>query len=72
MYTIKEIRNKKPEQKPDLSNMSAAERKVATKPTLYFLHGRWFHRDQIMLISGTDAETERQIAARPKRGPAGN
>ena len=72
VYTIKEIRNKKPEQKPDLSNMSAAERKVATKPTLYFLHGRWFHRDQIMLISGTDAETERQIAARPKRGPAGN
>ena len=77
VYTIKDIRNKKKKQtheerREELKKMTAAERKVATKPTLYFLHGRWFHRDQIMLISGTDAETERQIAARPKRGPAGN
>jgi len=35
---------------------------------MYFLHGRWFHRDQILLVTGTDAETERQVAARPKRG----
>ena len=53
IYTIKDIRNPK---------------KDGTKPTLYFLHGRWFHRDQIMVVTGTDAETEKQIAARPKRG----
>ena len=76
VYTIKEIRNKKKKQsakarQEEIKKMTAAQRKTATKPTLYFLHGRWFHRDQIMVISGTDAETERQVAARPKRG-AGN
>ena len=70
VYTIKDVRNKKKKvvSSEDLDKMTAAERKAATKPTLYFLHGRWFHRDQILLVSGTDAETEKQIAARPKKG----
>jgi hypothetical protein len=52
VYTIKDIHNQN----------------TASKPTLYFLHGRWFHRDQILLVTGTDSETEKQIAARPKKG----
>ena len=64
----REIADLRAERKAALDKMTAAERKAATKPTLYFLHGRWFHRDQILLVSGTDAETEKQIAARPKKG----
>ena len=58
VYAIKDIRNP-PVFGPNLRN---------PKPTLYFLHGRWFHRDQIMVVTGTDSETEKQIAARPKKG----
>ena len=58
LYTINEIRN------PPVFGPRARN----PNPTLYFLHGRWFQRDQILLVSGTDAETERQVAARPKRG----
>ena len=58
VYAIKDIRNP-PVLGPNQRN---------PKPTLYFLHGRWFHRDQIMVVTGTDAETEKQIAARPKKG----
>ena len=28
--------------------------------------GKWVDRDAILLVSGTDAETERQVAARKK------
>ena len=58
VYTIQRIRN------PPVFG----PRERNPKPTLYFLHGRWFHRDQILVVSGTDAETERQVAARPKGG----
>ena len=80
VYTISKIRNRKPprKKKPTPEEIQAekdrvaaltyAELKQETKPTMYFLHGRWFHRDQILLVTGTDAETERQVAARPKRG----
>ncbi len=37
-------------------------------PKRYLVNGMWRNRDQILLVSGTDGETERQIAARPKRG----
>lgn len=33
-------------------------------PRKYFVNGQWRHRDQLLIVSGTDAETERQIAAR--------
>ncbi len=59
VYTIKEIRNPPP----------FGPRERNPKPPLYFLHGRWFNRDQLLIVSGTDAETEKQVAARPKRGP---
>ena len=38
-------------------------------PTRYFVNGNWRFRDAIMLVTGTDAETAAEIAARPKRGP---
>ena len=60
VYTIRDV---KPPHPPEGSELPPN-----SKPTMYFLHGRWFHRDQILVITGTDAETERQVAARPKRG----
>ena len=63
VYTIKEIRN------PALPKKTFGPRERNPKPPLYFLHGRWFNRDQLLIVSGTDAETEKQVAARPKRGP---
>ena len=36
------------------------------KPARYFIHGQWRDRDQFLLISGTDAETERRIENRRK------
>ncbi len=67
-YTIVKIQNDRDREptKAQLDAMTAGERKAALKPTLYFVNGRWYHRDQIMLITGTDAETERQIAARKR------
>jgi hypothetical protein len=38
--------------------------KTKEKVPRYYVNGNWFDRDQLLLISGTDAETERQIAAR--------
>ena len=32
--------------------------------TRYFVNASWRDRDQILLVSGTDAETERQVAAK--------
>ena len=63
VYTIKDIRNKK-----DHKKKQTKQEKADTRPTLYFLHGRWFHRDQILLVTGTDEETDRQISVRPKKG----
>ena len=69
VYTIKDIRNPKPPPPPPPPpGEEKAPEPVQLKPTLYFVHGRWFHRDQILVVTGTDAETERQISARPKRG----
>jgi hypothetical protein len=62
VYTIKEIRNN-PKPVPP-----GTPKPRNPKPPTYFLHGRWFNRDQLLLISGTDAETEKQIDARPKKG----
>ena len=38
--------------------------KILTKneTSRYFVNGSWRDRDQILLVSGTDAETERQVA----------
>ena len=33
----------------------------------FFVNGAWRNRDQLLLISGVDAETDRQVAARPKK-----
>ena len=38
--------------------------KTKQKVPRYYVNGRWFDRDELLLISGTDAETERQVAAR--------
>ena len=32
----------------------------------YYVNGKWYDKDELLLISGTDGETERQIAARAK------
>jgi hypothetical protein len=37
-------------------------------PKRYYVNGSWRNRDQLLIISGTDGETERQVAARPKTG----
>ena len=44
------------------------KRRGGIVPKRYLVNGQWRNRDQILLVSGTDGETERQIAARPKRG----
>ena len=46
----------------------ALKKRGGQVPKRYLVNGQWRNRDQIILVSGTDAETERQIAARPKRG----
>ena len=33
-------------------------------PPRYYVNGSWRQRDEILLVSGTDAETERQVASR--------
>ena len=44
--------------------------KIASKtkqdPPRYYVNGSWRDRDELLLISGVDAETERQVAARAK------
>ena len=44
--------------------------KIASKtkqdPPRYYVNGSWRDRDELLLISGVDAETERQVAARSK------
>ena len=45
-----------------------AKKRGGQVPKRYLVNGQWRNRDQILLVTGTDAETERQIAARPKRG----
>ena len=35
----------------------------------YYVNGRWRQRDELLLVTGTDAETDAQIANRPKKGP---
>jgi hypothetical protein len=47
---------------------AALKKRGGTVPKRYLVNGMWRNRDQILLVTGTDAETERQIAARPKRG----
>ena len=32
----------------------------------YYVNGRWVDRDEILLVTGTDAETDRKVAARKK------
>ena len=59
VYTIRDIRNKPPAVGPEVRN---------PKPTMYLVHGRWFHRDELLVVSGTDDKTEREIAARPAKG----
>ena len=42
--------------------------RITTKADVsrYYVNRRWVDRDEILLVSGTDAETERQVAARKK------
>ena len=42
------------------------EKKRTTVPPRYFLNGQWFNRDQLLPITGVDAETDRQISERKK------
>ena len=35
-----------------------------TKPYQYYVNGQWRDRDEIVIVSGTDALTEARIAAR--------
>jgi len=35
--------------------------KILNDPPRYFLNAKWRDRDQFLLVSGTDAETERQV-----------
>ena len=45
-----------------LSKEEKEERKVYR----YYVNGRWVDRDEILLISGTDLETDRRVAARKR------
>jgi hypothetical protein len=40
--------------------------KTRTKHPRYYVNGRWHDRDEILVVSGVDTETDRQVAARPK------
>ena len=36
------------------------------KPPRYYVNGSWRDRDELLLITGVDGETDRQVAARAK------
>ena len=38
--------------------------KTRQDPPRYYVNGKWYDRDAILLVSGVDAETERQVEAR--------
>ena len=38
-----------------------------SKPQRYYVNGSWRNRDQLLLVSGVDAETDRQVAARARK-----
>ena len=38
------------------------QRITKNQPVRYYVNGSWRDRDQLLLVSGTDAETERQVA----------
>ena len=59
VYTIRDIRNKPP---------AVGPRERNPKPPMYLVHGRWFQRDELLVVSGTDDKTEREISARPAKG----
>ena len=40
--------------------------KTKQKIPRYYVNGKWFDRDELLLISGVDGETDRQVAARAK------
>ena len=59
VFRIKEIKNPRILVKGKLQEQS--------RPPRYFLNGRWFPRDQLLVVPGTDGETQKLIDARPKR-----
>ena len=38
--------------------------KTRTKAPRFYVNGKWRDRDELLLVSGVDSETERQVAAR--------
>ena len=40
--------------------------KTKQDPPRYYVNGSWRDRDELLLITGVDAETDRQVAARAK------
>mgnify|MGYP003315038899 FL=1 len=67
VHTIQKVITTKP------ARMTAEEEKddekqadVRTGVKRFYVNGRWVDRDEILLVSGTDAETDRRVAARKK------
>ena len=67
VHTIQKVITTKP------ARMTAAEQKDDEKQAepksgvkRFYVNGRWVDRDEILLVSGTDAETDRRVAARKK------
>lgn len=60
LYKIKQISDVSRYKRPD------DEEKRPPLPKRYYVNGSWRDRDQILLVSGVDAETDRQVAARAR------
>ena len=67
VHTIQKVITTKP------ARMTAEEQKDDEKQPepksgvkRYYVNGRWVDRDEILLVSGTDAETDRRVAARKR------
>ena len=67
VHTIQKVITTKP------ARMTAEEEKddekqaeARTGVKRFYVNGRWVDRDEILLVSGTDAETDRRVAARKK------
>ena len=56
--------DKKKEDDEEKDDEKQAEARTGVKR--FYVNGRWVDRDEILLVSGTDAETDRRVAARKK------
>ena len=63
MITTKPARATAAQERDDEKQPEAPIRKGVKR---FYVNGRWVDRDEILLVSGTDAETDRRVAARKR------